>query len=401
MREVPMLFSGPMVRAILEGRKTVTRRLIKGIALDWLRPDGFTPEFVAMPENGLCPYGFAGDRLVCYSCGHDQTTEWHRVAPHPGLSKRRLHGGVGREYLQSDEVRGIRTEGPSRMVSAGGANPERQGLCDGQPLPRECTRHEDDSSSRVHGVSRDAERLVSSGETSRRGPAEQSTVKPGMGNTGRKLAGPEVTREDLSEAEILSGGKGTHSLGDSVGAVEPEERFPCSGCGTILDPRDLRRGSLLWVRETHYRYGHWEPVPGARTKTGRMKWRFVADSDAVLFDPPAEPIRLGRHHRDPATPAWHKRLGRFMPRSFARLGLEVVSVRAERLQEITTEDVYAEGVGHGRVSPLLEFEELWDAINGKRASWESNPWVWRIEFAKLEGDQPTQETQPTTMEAAS
>jgi hypothetical protein len=61
--ERPILFSAPMVRAILSGTKTQTRRVVKGMALLWLRPDGFTPEFTALPENGLCPYGQPGDRL--------------------------------------------------------------------------------------------------------------------------------------------------------------------------------------------------------------------------------------------------------------------------------------------------------------------------------------------------
>lgn len=63
IQERPILFNGDMVRAILDGRKTVTRRSVKGIALEWLRPDGFTPEFTASPGNGLCPYGQPGDRL--------------------------------------------------------------------------------------------------------------------------------------------------------------------------------------------------------------------------------------------------------------------------------------------------------------------------------------------------
>lgn len=63
MKERPILFQGAMVRALLAGTKTQTRRAVKGLALDWLGPEGFTPEFVANPGNDLCPYGFAGDRL--------------------------------------------------------------------------------------------------------------------------------------------------------------------------------------------------------------------------------------------------------------------------------------------------------------------------------------------------
>jgi hypothetical protein len=58
-----MLMSAPMVRALLDGSKTQTRRPVKGRALEWLRPEGFTPEFAAAPENGLCPYGKPGERL--------------------------------------------------------------------------------------------------------------------------------------------------------------------------------------------------------------------------------------------------------------------------------------------------------------------------------------------------
>jgi hypothetical protein len=64
IKEHPILFSAPMVRAILEGRKVQTRRVVKNkTALDWLSAEvGFSPLFVAHRENGLCPYGQPGDK---------------------------------------------------------------------------------------------------------------------------------------------------------------------------------------------------------------------------------------------------------------------------------------------------------------------------------------------------
>lgn len=62
-KERPILFSAPMVRALLDGSKTQTRRPVKRTALEWLAPDMFTPDYVADPANGLCPYGAPGDRL--------------------------------------------------------------------------------------------------------------------------------------------------------------------------------------------------------------------------------------------------------------------------------------------------------------------------------------------------
>jgi len=30
------------------------------------------------------------------------------------------------------------------------------------------------------------------------------------------------------------------------------------------------------------------------------------------------------------------------------------------------------------------FRRLWDELNGKRASWDSNPWVWVVAFRRQE-----------------
>lgn len=81
----------------------------------------------------------------------------------------------------------------------------------------------------------------------------------------------------------------------------------------------------------------------------------------------------------------------FMPRWASRLTLEVVSVRVERLQEITLDDACDEGVFYDGAKPdgvhpypIATFKHVWDSINAKRGyPWASNPWVWVIEFKNL------------------
>lgn len=86
----------------------------------------------------------------------------------------------------------------------------------------------------------------------------------------------------------------------------------------------------------------------------------------------------------------------FMPRSASRITLEITSVRVERLQDITEKDIIAEGVTVDVAAkmtgipwsslPTLHhaWEAGWDFINGKRAPWASNPWVWVISFRRVQ-----------------
>jgi hypothetical protein len=90
------------------------------------------------------------------------------------------------------------------------------------------------------------------------------------------------------------------------------------------------------------------------------------------------------------------------PRWASRITLEITGVRIERLNDISEEDAIAEGIEPaiqfparwkdyqakfikcGVHSPTLSFVSLWQSINAKKHSWESNPWVWVVEFKRVE-----------------
>lgn len=63
MKERPILFSGAMVRAIMDGRKTMTRRVVKGPVCKIFEgvPHKWKGPCDAQPIR--CPYGQPGDRL--------------------------------------------------------------------------------------------------------------------------------------------------------------------------------------------------------------------------------------------------------------------------------------------------------------------------------------------------
>ncbi|WP_418611627.1 hypothetical protein AB4W76_22260 [Klebsiella pasteurii] len=95
-----------------------------------------------------------------------------------------------------------------------------------------------------------------------------------------------------------------------------------------------------------------------------------------------------------------------MPKAASRILLEITDVRVERLNAISEEDAKEEGVGtavwfaakgipesewtslgeHGamQASYINRFATLWETIYGEE-SWKANPWVWVIEFKRVEG----------------
>ncbi|EMQ4317163.1 hypothetical protein AB4799_004386 [Yersinia enterocolitica] len=78
-----------------------------------------------------------------------------------------------------------------------------------------------------------------------------------------------------------------------------------------------------------------------------------------------------------------------MPRWASRINLLITGVRVERLNTISTGDAMAEGypvereATGGSLDAWLWFRELWDGIYPDN-TFEVNPWVWVIEFERME-----------------
>lgn len=126
-------------------------------------------------------------------------------------------------------------------------------------------------------------------------------------------------------------------------------------------------GDRLWVREA------WASIRVVQ----------APDQEWVVY-------REGDNRTDyggPWKPSIHMR------RRDSRILLEIVAVRVERLQDITEEQALAEGVASCEqdldpdgncYTPVELFSILWSSINGTD-SWNANPWVWVVEFKRVEG----------------
>jgi len=139
------------------------------------------------------------------------------------------------------------------------------------------------------------------------------------------------------------------------------------GDGCNIKPR-YQKGDILWVKET------WR-------NSAESKFKQITSN--IMYKADMQPFEWCLYK-------WKSSM--FMPKKIARIWLEVLDVRPERLQEITETDSIREGAlkGYGRYAVNAYdfnykdgFCKLWDSLNAKRGyPWESNPWVWRIEFTR-------------------
>lgn len=184
---------------------------------------------------------------------------------------------------------------------------------------------------------------------------------------------------------------GTKSQTRRVVKPQPKmyEPWQCVGVSDMTNDALVcpygKPGERLWVRETHRAI--WGQSPG---------YLIGVDYKA---DPQEKWERMRDHMGRPKwTPSIHMR------REHGRILLEIVSVRVERLHDISEADAIAEGIEQmpcevpntrlwrnyrpengwtSRVCiPQNSFRSLWETISGEDG-WLSNPWVWVVEFKRV------------------
>ena len=147
-----------------------------------------------------------------------------------------------------------------------------------------------------------------------------------------------------------------------------------------------KAGDRLWVRENG-----WERPDRTRKqmREGADTWApYYYDADGICV---ADIDGFGFKRR----PSIH------MPRWASRITLEITAIRVERLQEISEEDAEAEGVYEHLREPQVECDgqvwhfpdasfvrgyiSVWESIHGP-GSWAANPFVWVLEFKRVEGE---------------
>jgi hypothetical protein len=157
---------------------------------------------------------------------------------------------------------------------------------------------------------------------------------------------------------------------------EPQVICAKTGCFSSIPSPYGKVGDRIWVKET------WRTIGDAPLSQ-------CIDSGDVSYRADADDVDYGLFKWRPSI---------FMFRWASRITLEITNVSVERVQDISEEDAIAEGIykmssGYwsGGVHPVKGtpkhlptakegFQDLWDSINGKKFPWDSNPWVWVIQF---------------------
>lgn len=149
-------------------------------------------------------------------------------------------------------------------------------------------------------------------------------------------------------------------------------------------------GDRLWVRETWMPgyYHEADHEDGPKVSVIHRADNAEATVAAPSYELAEQWEREFSEDGDEAPP-WRPSI--HMPRWACRLVLEITDVRVERLHAISEADALAEGIDHEAMngyalagmhrSAGFAFRDLWTSTGG---DWDSNPWVWVIEFKRVE-----------------
>ncbi|HFF9779734.1 hypothetical protein [Serratia marcescens] len=198
------------------------------------------------------------------------------------------------------------------------------------------------------------------------------------------LHGRKTQTRRVMKAQPESPGFGLRYISESLNNRDTGKYFwsQSDACG-INKPRSKpfacpfgQVGDRLWVRETFMDL----TGTGIEATTGKFEgFAYRADTPAGSY---GDEVR--KEYGLKWTPSLH------MPRKACRIPLEITAVRVERLNDISEEDAKAEGVAPSQhiITPpealyRVGFLKLWQSIYGEE-SWRANPWVWVIEFRRVE-----------------
>jgi hypothetical protein len=135
----------------------------------------------------------------------------------------------------------------------------------------------------------------------------------------------------------------------------------------LLEMAPYTTDDRLYVRETYRLAAYWDDIAPRQAKSIDPV-RYEADGHERVVNAAALRAHPGGWSKK-ARPSIH------MPHTLARIWLDVVDVRPERVADLTLDEARAEGFA----SPE-EFRDVWTKIYG----WDERAWWWRIEFRRVE-----------------
>lgn len=368
-----------MVRAILAGTKNQTRRVVKPQPpADKPRSAWFEPGVM-----GWAPPDFPSQYWHRVRCPYGMPPPLN-LRPIPSTGGVYLAGDNGRIYRDGQPLKPWRGgyEQQYEMVSAGEQRKAyvHRLVCEAfyGPAP--------DGLPEVRHL--DGDSLNNRPENLDWGTKEQNAAdRSAHGRASREAhhAG-KLTEEAVAEM---------HALRDSMTRPALAARFGVAK-GTVDDvldgrtwiartapppnlPRYQRQpGDRLWVREAF----DFLPAGGPNEPQACEIVYWATGSHESRTAPTDYNPMIYGHEK--VRPSIH------MPRWASRITLEVTEVRVERLQDISEDDLAAEGiqelidagVDHDG-TPRDTYRALWESINGE-GSWDANPWVWAVSFKRVE-----------------